>query len=292
MGAEIVDRLGMEILMGCGAVLVGIGTLMAIGGANPNVFYASNLLSGYVGNSLAAFYGLVNGAWSTFIWIRAHFHGLAATRFLSVPLNESQIQPRLRSIKTHAIINGFTGLIAGVASLLTATQWWGYVILAPCIISTIWCNYYWRQTLGYDRPIVQQLPVGIDWTIIVQELEYIAFARQVLADGSLSSPSYNCLDALETKSLASIVQFLVRNDLFEDFALRLLQDQSLALALFDFSGRDIVTITSQTILEADPQYVGRIHEIAHACIRDTGPQRLLDRQRYIIDILGCALRRL
>src|SRR2546423_875916 len=32
MGTELVDRIGMDILMGFGAVLVGIGTFMAIGG--------------------------------------------------------------------------------------------------------------------------------------------------------------------------------------------------------------------------------------------------------------------
>ncbi|CAM6097645.1 unnamed protein product [Calypogeia fissa] len=41
----------MDILMGFGAVLVGVGTLMAIRGANPTVYLISNLLSGYIGNT-------------------------------------------------------------------------------------------------------------------------------------------------------------------------------------------------------------------------------------------------
>jgi hypothetical protein len=281
--------------MGCGSVLVGIGTFMAIGGANHHVYVASNLLSGYVGNSLAAIYGLVNGAWSTFIWVRAHFHGLAAARFLTGNFNESVVRPRLRTMKTHAIVNGFTGLIAGVASLLTATRWWGYVILAPCIISTVWCNYYWRRTIGYDRPIIRQFPASPEWTSVVQELEFVSFARQVLADGTLSSSSDHMpnhhLDALEPKSLPPIVDFLVRNDLFEDFGLRLLQDKSLSSSLFDVPGGDTVTITSQALLEVDPRYISRILGIAYACINDIGPRRLLDRERYLIDILGCALCR-
>jgi hypothetical protein len=48
MGTELVDLIGMDIVMGFGAVLVGIGTCMAIGGANPGVFPASDLMSGYI----------------------------------------------------------------------------------------------------------------------------------------------------------------------------------------------------------------------------------------------------
>jgi hypothetical protein len=50
----------MDVVMGIGAILVGIGTLMAIGGANYAVWYASNLISRYIGNALVALYGLTN----------------------------------------------------------------------------------------------------------------------------------------------------------------------------------------------------------------------------------------
>jgi hypothetical protein len=54
MGTELVDRIGMDIMMGFGAVLVGIGTFMAIAGADRTIFRASNPLSGYNGNALVA----------------------------------------------------------------------------------------------------------------------------------------------------------------------------------------------------------------------------------------------
>jgi hypothetical protein len=37
IGTEVIDRIVMDVLMGFGSLLVGVGTLMAIGGANPHV---------------------------------------------------------------------------------------------------------------------------------------------------------------------------------------------------------------------------------------------------------------
>lgn len=41
-GTEVIDRIGMDIFMRFGAIMVGIGILMAIGGANPREYRASN----------------------------------------------------------------------------------------------------------------------------------------------------------------------------------------------------------------------------------------------------------
>jgi hypothetical protein len=60
----VVDRIGMDVLVGFGAAVVGIGTIMAIGGANNHVHSASNLLSGYIGIAPGTFYELANTAWS------------------------------------------------------------------------------------------------------------------------------------------------------------------------------------------------------------------------------------
>jgi hypothetical protein len=38
---KFVDRIGMDIVMGFGSIMVGVGTLMAIGGTDPQVFRAS-----------------------------------------------------------------------------------------------------------------------------------------------------------------------------------------------------------------------------------------------------------
>ena len=75
--AEWMNRFGMDVLMGFGAIIVAVGTLLAIGGRNANVFKVSNLLSGYIGNGPAALWGLGNVAWCLFIWGRIHQHSKA-----------------------------------------------------------------------------------------------------------------------------------------------------------------------------------------------------------------------
>lgn len=154
MGIELVDRIGMDVIMGFGAVVVGIGTSMAIGGANHNVFVASNLLSGYIGNALIALYGAGNIVWSAYIWRRAHQHGVAGVKELKEDTIKRALECRIQTVKTHAAINGVTSTIAGAASLVTATLWYGYPILVPCIIPSIFCNYIWRHRIGYDRPLI------------------------------------------------------------------------------------------------------------------------------------------
>jgi len=76
-GAEWMNRFGMDVLMGFGAMIVGTGTLLGIGGSNANAFRVSNLLSGYVGNGPAALWGLANVAWCIFNWGRVHQHSKA-----------------------------------------------------------------------------------------------------------------------------------------------------------------------------------------------------------------------
>lgn len=67
LGTEIFDCAGVEIAMGVEAFLISIGTYMAIGGTNRAVWFASNLLSGYVGNALPALYGVLNAGWPVYV---------------------------------------------------------------------------------------------------------------------------------------------------------------------------------------------------------------------------------
>ncbi|OXV10463.1 hypothetical protein Egran_01774 [Elaphomyces granulatus] len=287
MGTEIVDRIGMEILMGFGAIAVGIGTFMAIDGIHYRVWVASNLLSGYIGNSPAALYGIANALWSTYIWIRADRHSIAGAKELDADFVRRLLLPRIRTIKLHAAVNGLTGVIAGVASLITATQWWGYVVLLPCILASIWCNYYWRHMIGYERPVLQQA-VRIEKALLVQELEFVSVARQMLEEAPASDPLQRLVS--ESTSLASVVEYIVVNDLFEDLCIRLLQDKRLSATLFGAQPDDEpLTIDSQKLLDADPCYVPRLIEVMHSCIRDSGRKRLIYRQRYLLEALGSYL---
>lgn len=98
IGTEIIDRLAMDSIMGFGALLVGIGTYMAIGGANPHVYHASNLLSGYIGNSPPAIWGLANTIWCIYILRRAWRH-LVAGKALSTEVVTKSLKPRIRLLQ-------------------------------------------------------------------------------------------------------------------------------------------------------------------------------------------------
>ncbi|EHA18365.1 hypothetical protein ASPNIDRAFT_134561, partial [Aspergillus niger ATCC 1015] len=153
LGTEIVDRILMDALMGFGALLVGTGTIMAIFGANHHVYVASNLLSGYIGNGLAAVFGLVNAIWSGYLVGR--FQVCWDTDLeAEVKMYKDPLKLRFRSLQFHALVNGINGLVAGAASMVTATMWYGYVVLVPCIVSLIACNWFWRVRVGYDRPLL------------------------------------------------------------------------------------------------------------------------------------------
>jgi hypothetical protein len=283
-GTELVDRIGMDIVMGFGAVLVGVGTLMAIGGANHHVYRASNLLSGYIGNSPCLLYGMVNAAWSVYVWRRAHRHSIARPKELEADTVRQMLKNRTDTVKVHAAMNGVTGVVAGAASLVTATLWYGYVILVPCIISAAYCNYFWRHRIGYDRPFVrQELRAGE--ASLVKELESVISARRLLQEAPSESLSRLVSDS---ESIASVMEFVVKNDFFEDFCIRLLEDTHLSTALFRSTDETLI-IDSQSLLTVDNLSIGRLLEIAQTCVHETGLTRFQYRERYLLDTLGCYL---
>lgn len=296
-GTEIIDRIGMDIFMGFGATMVGVGTLMAIGGAHHAVFIASNLLSGYVGNGPLALYGLVNFMWSIYVWIRAHrhhnsYHSERLTRVDVEPTVGKQLKARIDAVQIHASLNGITGLVAGAASLVTSTMWWGYIVLIPCIVISVIVNYAWRHGLGYDRPLaVESLP-GFDEVYLTEELKYIASVRRAFPSPSrMKNNSTVSLSGLvpDPESISSIVDFLTTNDLFEKFCLRLLSDKEFAATVLDLSDT-IVTIYPSTLSSvSDTATRRRLIDMARECISELGPSHLKNRERYLLETLGCYL---
>ncbi|RAL12909.1 uncharacterized protein BO97DRAFT_477561 [Aspergillus homomorphus CBS 101889] len=155
LGTELVDRIVMDVFLGIGGLLVGTGTIMAIWGSDRHVYLISNLLSGFVGNSFAALYGIINAIWSVYLVWRFHSYDRACSRAgaMLAPFRD-RLQRRFQCFKWHAVASGWTGLIAGGASMMTSRLWEGYVILIPCMLLEVACNRFWRVQLGYDRPIV------------------------------------------------------------------------------------------------------------------------------------------
>ncbi|KAF4633164.1 hypothetical protein G7Y89_g4954 [Cudoniella acicularis] len=284
LGTEWVDRVGMDITMGFGCIMVGVGTLMAIGGANPYVYKASNLLSGYIGNTPVALYGIGNAAWSVYVSRRANRHMRAGRAELEGNEIFPLLRRRVNRVRTHASLLGMTGLIAGGASLVTATLWYGYPVLIPCIIMSVFCNQMWRRRIGYDRPLLQERP-QFTKTFIIDQIKITTSFRQIIK----SSP-HDFFEKLipEPESLSSILNFLVDNDLFEDFCIRLLDNTSLSTTLLGPLVGEI-SIDVSTLLSADKGYFPRLAEIAEVTIKEMGDRRFRYRERYLLEALGCFL---
>lgn len=186
LGWEIVDRMMLDAFMAAAGILVGIGCLMAIRGDIPTVFLASNVLSGYLGNSFNAAYGLINTAWSIYMWRRASMNETAtnkAKRKIS-PDVFKRMQKHARMHKIYATVNGLSMFVSGIGSEVSSTLWPGYVVLIPCIAGSIFCNYFWRHYLGYDRLLLQHRR-DFEGTHLPTRLKAILDARA--AEGRCSS---------------------------------------------------------------------------------------------------------
>jgi hypothetical protein len=279
----MIDRVGMDAFMGFGAMCVGVGTYMAIGGANPAVYRASNLLSGYIGNAPCALWGVANVVWSGFVWRRARRHsGAGASQFKSDDIVEKLLQRRANRVKVHAVLNGITGIVGGAGSLVSATMWWGYVILIPCITSSIVSNYLWRHRIGYDRPFARQLP-KIDKELLAQELRYVMYCQRILED---EQPTPLGKLVSDPGSISEVLDFLIMNQLFQDFCSHVLADGELATALLGDMG-DQVTVDSQSLVDVDDP--SRLLEIAQKCVSERGLTAMKYRERNILETLGCCL---
>ena len=233
LGTEMISRFCMNILLGAGAVLVGIGTFLAIGGDNHTVWKTSNIFSGYLGNSPLPS-TLINAGWCLYIFTVAHKHKAAAAKALNSSEATIQLTRHASNVQKFAAVNGITGLIGGFGSMVAVTRWWGHVVLIPVIISSIYCNYFWRHRIGYDHSFVED-SLDMGEASLVSEMETIASMQHILSE--TFSPSLEKL-GLDPQSLASVLDFIVSNDLFEELCTCLLNDTSVSSALFNTSTSD------------------------------------------------------
>ncbi|OJI91265.1 hypothetical protein ASPTUDRAFT_298492 [Aspergillus tubingensis CBS 134.48] len=309
LGTEIVDRILMDALMGFGALLVGTGTIMAIFGANHHVYVASNLLSGYIGNGLAAVFGLVNAIWSGYLvgrfqvcWRSCQdITNTSTSTFTSttregngnnnnpnpgdeedtcieeVRMYHHPLKLRFRSLQFHALVNGINGLVAGAASMVTATMWYGYVVLVPCIVSLIACNWFWRVRVGYDRPLLSSSTtsaslllsttggrgggtatpttttnangnggggIGNEKTDLLLDLSSATHLHRMLASSTKDSGIQLPRHILNRTNPSSVMSFLTRNGMFEGFCVWIDHDKSLERGVEDLLDLDSITSTS------------------------------------------------
>ncbi|KAJ5594667.1 uncharacterized protein N7459_000875 [Penicillium hispanicum] len=293
IGTEVVDRIVMDLLMGAGSVLVGVGTLMAIGGANHRVYKASNLLSGYIGNALAAMFGLVNAIWSGYLVWRFRQHDVAMRTSQPSDDISRRLHTRFSRFQWHALINGLNGLVAGAGSMVTAERWWGYVVLIPCIISLVMCNYFWRKKLGYDRPVLSRVSLSkIQLTPLLEDLEYVIAMQRGLAELDTSLPR----PIMQPDSLDSVLYFIARNRMLETYCDALARDKKTRLLLSEIpltsTPPDQITVTLDLLLRlslSNPNHARILSKHAKKFLRTDGVRIFTHRERHLLELLGYAV---
>jgi uncharacterized membrane protein YedE/YeeE len=287
LGSEIVDRFSMDVLMGFGALIVGLGTELAIGGANPHIYRASNLLSGYIGNSPGLLWGLGNSIWSVYVFKRAGQHLTLGLAILESQIVQDRLRSRARLMRVHSLMLGLATLLSGPGGMITVTRWWGYVILIPCIIANIYGNILWRRRIGYERPLARIGEKRWARDEIVSELEWVISLRGRL-DDERNIEMNDLVDCREMDAQIA-VDFIVRCNLFEDFCWRLLMDKTFVTSAEGDSENNLVMITPLTILATPPDLSPLLLSTAQLSLREKGPLQLRWKERYLLEMLGARL---
>lgn len=286
LGWEYIERTIMDTLMGLSAITVGAGTLMAIRGDIPAVFKASNLLSGYIGNSFNAVFALINTGWTILMWREARKHSLA------VSAASVSIDPKLRiRLKAHArehqfyaILNGVSVLVSSAGSLISATLWPGYVVIAPCVFTLVFSNLFWRHKLGYDRRPFQSW-VDTQCFDVLARLKMLDAINRTLRISRESPISLeNCMMAEEKPSSAAIVQFLQEHGLLDDFY---------SLLRSRYTTNAVSVTTDKASPSGAPPFVTYDHaavmDAANSCLQKLEIRHFRDEERFLLELYGCYL---
>ncbi|KAH0367051.1 hypothetical protein KCU65_g4916, partial [Aureobasidium melanogenum] len=285
LGTELFDRAGVDMAMGIGAFLIAVGTYMAPGGANHKVWFASNLLSGYIGNSLPALYGLCNVGWSVHVWTRAHKQGCAASKYLRDDVANQLLSSRIRKTQGHAILTAIVCLVSGALSMVTPTHWWPYPVLLVCGLAFVYGTWVYRTQIGYERRMLKEDTV-LDEDFLIAELRFLHSVRVTLQD---SSDSWLDL-GLTDMPISDLLSFLVRCDLFEPLCCALLNESSSVKRHFQDLSAPVITIDQQTMSKLDqPEQIAEILSFARSHIEQLGLQSVSVRERYLLECLGACL---
>ncbi|KAK6005941.1 hypothetical protein QM012_007583 [Aureobasidium pullulans] len=284
LGTEIFDRAGVDVAMGIGAFLIAIGTYMAIGGANHKVWFASNLLSGYIGNALPALYGICNVGWSVHIWTRAHKQHCAVSKHLQDDIAKQLLLTRLRKTQGHAILTGVVCLVSGALSMVTPTHWWPYPVLLVCGLAFIYSTWVYRHQIGYERRMLKEGTI-LDEGFLTAELRFLHSTKTAMQRNLSDWVTLQLADM----SISDLLGLLVRCDLFDDLCSTLLNKSHSVKHHFDNS-LPSTPIDQQTLLNLEkPEQVAEIFGCARSHLEQYGLQSISIRERYLLECLGACL---
>lgn len=280
LGQEIVDRFAMDVFMGFSSFIVGVGTLLAIGGANPRVFHASNLLSGYIGNSPAAFWGLGNTLWSAYLFRRARRHFLIGTRDLHHEVVKERLRRRTNAVRFHSFVMGLSTLVSAPAGIITAENWQGYPPLIPCIILAKWGNVIWRRRLGYTRFPISAAAPSVNPGNLIAELEWTIALQEALRGEKKAKVQW---DVDKHRGKESITSFMNKCGLLESLCNRLLRQGHIK-----HDGLEVVEV-DQAAIEGYESTVPEFAQMASTIFQRKGLRVLAYRERHLLELLGASV---
>ncbi|PON24710.1 hypothetical protein TGAM01_v206218 [Trichoderma gamsii] len=287
LGTEGVNRWALNMFMGVGAVLICVGTYLAIAGANKGIFLASNLLSGYIGNAPIAIFGATNSCWAFYILCKAQGHINAAKKAIPGTQSLALIKRRSRNVQIYTGINGTATILGGVGSMITATRWWGYVILIPVILASVFCNYWWRTRAGYSRRDL--VPYGLSIFSVDELSTALEFAAR--AEAKIKEQKKTPINSFvsDPSSLRSVLTFIQEQELLEPFCLRLVQDAGLRTTIGCPNSPAEIEITVDSLLNLPKESHPAIIQIAQDTVRKIGSNHFKYRERYAAELLGTYL---
>jgi hypothetical protein len=287
LGTEAVNRWALNMFMGVGAVLICVGTYLAIAGANPGIFLASNLLSGYIGNAPIAIFGAINSCWAFYILCKAQGHINAAKKAIPGTQSLALIKRRSRNVQIYTGINGTATILGGVGSMITATRWWGYVILIPVILASVFCNYWWRTRAGYSRRDL--VPYGLSIMNIDELSTALEFAAR--AETKIKEQKKTPINSFvsDPSSLRSVLTFIQEQELLEPFCLQLVKDAGLRTTIGYPNNPAQIEIIVDALLNLPKECHPALIQVAQDTVRKNGSIHFKYRERYAAELLGTYL---
>ncbi|KAL7947481.1 hypothetical protein V8C42DRAFT_317913 [Trichoderma barbatum] len=287
LGTEAINRWGLNLFMGAGAVLICIGTYLAIAGANDAIFLASNLLSGYVGNAPIAVFGTINTCWAYYIFCKAQGHINAASKAIPGTRAMALIRRRSRNVQIYAALNGTATLVGGAGSMVTATRWWGYVMLIPVILASLFCNYWWRTRAGYTRRDL--VPAGLSAMNVEELSTALEFASR--AETKMREQKKTPINSFvsDPTSLKDILAYIQEHDLLEPFCERLVKDEALRKTIGYPNNPAEIEVDILSLLALPEHQHPAIIQVAQDTVRKVGSKHFKYRERYAAELLGTYL---
>ncbi|KAH8657838.1 hypothetical protein BX600DRAFT_523949 [Xylariales sp. PMI_506] len=301
LGGETL-RFVMDCTMGVAAVLIAIGTFLAIDSADHAAWLASNLMTGYVGNAPCALYNLANAAWCLRLWRLASRHRGLAAQAIPGTLALRQLRRHARHVQAYAAACTIMSLAGGAGSLMTATQWYGYILLLPVILSAPLCNLWWRRRIGYSRPLNgPRALVGLGKDELAARVESAVLAQRVISEKTnqdtvlsrLCQPPPPPHGGGGPSVVAGVLGFLAANDLLGDFYAELLGDLRLSQLLLGEGAleKTYVTVRAADLsLAADAEHARRDLLIAaRRFVCERALEHFQHRERCMLELLGAYL---